>query len=157
MIVLASWKSAAAREAQRSIFWTGTVQLYCFCTPQVNIEHTHSAVLMQWLVNALVTDDAKKRGSPPTCHTFLREKKTPLYRIAKNIFSTCDMRHFSCEQEEGNFGAQFPNNTTLKLYRTRHTSCRDSSAGWSSFRKPPLETHSSPLLLFLVLEHTPTA
>ena len=44
---------------QQSIFRTGTAatNLHCSFTHQVRVEYTYSAVLMQWLVNALVTDD----------------------------------------------------------------------------------------------------
>ena len=68
---------------------------------------------MQWLVNALVTDDVKKRGggaiAPYLKHISLKKSNFPLsYRdrvSAKNIFPT-----LACEKEEEIFGTQFPFN-----------------------------------------------
>ena len=51
---------------------------YCFFTYQVRVEYTYSAVLMQWLVKALVTNDIKKRGGGGTLldtHSCERKKK----------------------------------------------------------------------------------
>ena len=92
VVVLASWKTAATSEAFSGQETTAT------STASSHIKYAQSTCTVQWLANALVTDDVKKGGGgdrPPLYLKHISSKKKSNFLVsyrdrvsAKNIFPT---------------------------------------------------------------------